>query len=93
MAPIARENASYLSGAELREPDFEVLRPIRRRSMRRDREDELDLADIGGEAYPATHGCEHSGAGARAFLLPPQRKGAIQILLSRTSGTAKCDRP
>jgi hypothetical protein len=39
--------------------------------MRRDREDELDLADVGGEANTATHGKQTPAGhteGARAIL-------------------------
>jgi hypothetical protein len=37
-------------------------REIRRRPMLRDREDELNLADIGGEPDAATHGSGYGGA-------------------------------
>jgi hypothetical protein len=40
-------------------------RDVRRWPIGRDREDELDLADIGGETGTATHGASIAGAGRR----------------------------
>jgi len=47
--------------------------------MRWDREDELDLADIGGEAGAATHG---------ASIAPPGRTPALAWLLAKPVITA-----
>jgi hypothetical protein len=41
-------------------------REVRGGPLRRDRKDELDFADIGGEADPATHAGEDNAAGAQA---------------------------
>ena len=44
---------------------------VRGGPMRRDREDELDLADIGGETGAATHGAKDNGTGAQAQAAGP----------------------
>ena len=47
-------------------PTIASTRDVRGAPMRRDREDEFDLADIGGEAGAATHG---------ASIVVPERRG------------------
>jgi hypothetical protein len=60
--------------------DVPAGRDVRGRPIRRDREDELDLADIGGETGTTTHGPSIAGPGRR-----PKRIGRIPCA-SRQAG-------
>jgi hypothetical protein len=70
--------ANYREGIGGR--DVPTRRDVRGAAMRRDREHQLDLADIGGETGAATHGasiagrgCGRQAAGLRVVFFCPTR--------------------
>src|SRR6516162_11019289 len=64
-------------------------RDVRCCPIRRDREDELDLADIGGETGTATHGASIASAGREPKRLTAARRHAHSRLIPLTTKSTR----